>query len=281
MKTPIIRTVLLRAALLLSTLLAPLAVEAQVSPYTNPTYIPTQILPPTTVGTGASTTVFNNNGSGAMVLSVSGTFTGLTSTVQGTAQRTGTPTWTSVPVVPVGTSTFQSTITAAGQYKFDITGFAQIRLSVTALSTGSAVIAASATPSSPATPSTTTSGGQLLVQPYADSASSWQATSGTTPLTTATSTAMKTAGAAGIRNYLTGISIVNTSATVSTTVTILDGATVIWTGYLPAMTSALVNVNENINFLVPLRGTAATAMNIQLGTTGANVYWSANGYTGP
>jgi hypothetical protein len=126
-----------------------------------------------------------------------------------------------------------------------------------------------------------TTGGAATIKPYAVPEVDWQATSGLTPLATTTSTAVKVAGAAGVRNYVTAIQLVNNSATVSTNVAILDGATVLWAGWLPATTAALPVVPVNINFPTPLRGTAATAVNIQLGTTSASVFWNAQGYQAP
>lgn len=123
-----------------------------------------------------------------------------------------------------------------------------------------------------------TTAGQLVKKPYGSAESDWLATSGTTPLATTTSTALKTAGAATIRNYATGVQLYNSSATVSTTVSILDGASVLWTGFVPAQTIALVQPRNNITFPVPLRGSTATAMNIQCGTTGAAVYYNVQGY---
>lgn len=123
-----------------------------------------------------------------------------------------------------------------------------------------------------------TTGQQLVIKGFATSENDWQATSGTTALAVATSTQLKAAGAASIRNFVTACQFVNTSATVSTTVSILDGASVIWTGFLPATTAALQVIPTNVDFPTPLRGTAATAMNIQLGTTLAAVYYGCQGY---
>lgn len=126
-----------------------------------------------------------------------------------------------------------------------------------------------------------TTGGAQVVKQYAVPEVDWQASSGVTALATTTSTALKAAGAAGVRNYCTGVQLYNNSATVSTTVSILDGSTVIWTGFLPATTAALPVVAVHAVFPTPLRGTAATAMNIQLGTTSASVYYNAQGYQAP
>ena len=123
-----------------------------------------------------------------------------------------------------------------------------------------------------------TTGQQLLIKDFSTAENDWRASSGITALATTTSTALKVAGAASIRNYITGLQLYNTSATVSTTVSILDGATVIWTGYVPATTAALPVVDIHVVFPTPLRGTAATAMNIQCGTTGANLFYNVQGY---
>ena len=119
---------------------------------------------------------------------------------------------------------------------------------------------------------------QVVVHVNGDPANEWQATSGTTALATATSTQAKAAGAAGVRNYVTDIHVVNTSATVGTTFSILDGASVIWTTFLPASTAALVEIPVTVQFQTPLKGSAATALNVQCGTTGAAVYYNVSGF---
>jgi hypothetical protein len=120
--------------------------------------------------------------------------------------------------------------------------------------------------------------GQLVQKQFSTAENDWQATSGITALATTTSTALKAAGAASTRNFVTGAQIYNNSATTSTLVSILDGATVLWTGFLPATTAALPIVPTRVTFATPLRGTAATAMNIQLGTAGASVFYNVQGY---
>lgn len=125
-----------------------------------------------------------------------------------------------------------------------------------------------------------TSSGAAVTKAFAAPEVDWQATSGLTALTATTSTQVKAAGAAGVRNYCTAAQFYNTSATTSTTVTILDGSTVVWTGYLPATTAALPIVAVEVNFPTPLRGTAATAMNIQQAAAG-NTYYNLQGYQAP
>lgn len=120
--------------------------------------------------------------------------------------------------------------------------------------------------------------GQQIVHLNGDPSHEWTATSGTTPLATNSSTLAQAAGAAGVRNYVTDIHVINTSATVSTTFSILDGATVIWTTFLSATTAALPEIPVTIHFETPLKGTAATALNVQCGTTSASVYYNIGGF---
>lgn len=78
----------------------------------------------------------------------------------------------------------------------------------------------------------------------------------------------------GLKNYLTSFQYQNTHATVATEIVIKDGATLIWKGYASAnMTAPAV-----IQLPVPLRTTVGTALNVACVTTGANVYFNAQGY---
>lgn len=125
-----------------------------------------------------------------------------------------------------------------------------------------------------------TTAGQLIVKDYASGENDLKATSGLTPLAVTTSTQVFAAGAASIKNSLTGLQMVNTSTTVSTTVSILDGSTVIWALYLPASITGTLPETIIVPLPTPLKGSAATAMNIQLGTIAASVYWNAQGFQG-
>jgi hypothetical protein len=87
--------------------------------------------------------------------------------------------------------------------------------------------------------------------------------------------AIAAAGAAGIRNYLQSLWFKNTAATASEIV-IKDGSTVIWRGQV----SASMTSGEFVRFDPPLRGTAATALNVALLTTATATIVSAQGYTG-
>lgn len=113
-------------------------------PTTNPTFIGTATLPPQSLG-AAGTVVFQVNGQGAMSMALSGTGSGIAATIQGTTQRTGTPVWITLPVAPAGGGASALSISATGTYLFDASGFAQVRLNLTAV-TGSVAAAFAGTP---------------------------------------------------------------------------------------------------------------------------------------
>ena len=115
---------------------------------------------------------------------------------------------------------------------------------------------------------------QLIVHLDGDAANEWTSTSGTTPLASASSTQLQAAAGSGIRHYVTGIQVYNNSAT-GGTCSILDGSTVIWTIYLPANT---INEPNSFLFRTSLKGTAATALNIQLSSASMSVYYNVQGY---
>ncbi len=104
---------------------------------------------------------------------------------------------------------------------------------------------------------------------------SWAYASATGGITTSAATAMMAAGGAGVRNYLHGIQFKNTSATASEIV-VLDGATVIWRAHV----SASMTIGDSGKFDPPLRGTANTALNVQLLTAGTATIVSAHGSQG-
>lgn len=121
-----------------------------------------------------------------------------------------------------------------------------------------------------------TSVGQLLIKPYAPAEMDWNFACAS-PIIATTDLAVKGAGAAGIRNYVTAIEYHNTNA-VATEIVIKDGAaTVIWRGYAPANMA----LPAHITFPTPLKGTAATTVNVAAITTAANMYVNVHGYTAP
>lgn len=120
----------------------------------------------------------------------------------------------------------------------------------------------------------------VVQTPHANPSSTWQVAAGSA-ITNTTSVSVATA-AATLRNYLTGLQIFGTNGT-GTVVNILDNTTVIWAGYAYPTTSGLTGVSPSpaiVVFPTPLRGSVNTAMYIKCATSGASVWWSAQGYTG-
>jgi hypothetical protein len=113
--------------------------------------------------------------------------------------------------------------------------------------------------------------GKLIASQYSATDHYWQSSALT--LNSTTSTAMKAAAAAGVRNYLTDIDIANTSAT-GVRVDVLDGATVIASFWSPPTS------HVQHSYSIPKKGTAATALNVQLSAAVTDVRVSANGYIG-
>lgn len=122
----------------------PVAAPAQVYPSNNPTYIPTAILPATTL-TAAGTVTFNSNGNGTLLIRVAGTNTALSGTVQVTESRATSPSWTTVAAQTVG-GVRVNTITAAGLYRINVAGAAQVRFNLASLTGTNVIVSASATP---------------------------------------------------------------------------------------------------------------------------------------
>jgi hypothetical protein len=104
----------------------------------------------------------------------------------------------------------------------------------------------------------------------------WQYAAASGGITNTTDVALVAAQGAGIKNYLTGLSVANANATASEIV-IKDGAsTVIWRMYLAANAPI-----QSIRFSTPLQSTANTALNVACITTGTQTYISAQGYKAP
>ena len=115
--------------------------------------------------------------------------------------------------------------------------------------------------------------GDVATKPYAaERADYWAACTGS-DITDTTSTAIYASGATGVRHYITSISISNMHATQATRVDILDGSTLI------DMCSAAAGGGGCTKaFPIPLRGTAATALNCKPATTGATIRCCAQGF---
>jgi hypothetical protein len=124
----------------------------------------------------------------------------------------------------------------------------------------------------------TTLNGKVVTQPFAIPELSWSSAAASGGIVNTTGVTAKAAAAAGIRNYVTRAQIINGHATVDTDVQIRDGAsgTVLWRGFAKAAGGGVA-----CDFDPPLRGTAATLVEIACGTTGSAVYFNLQGYTGP
>lgn len=116
--------------------------------------------------------------------------------------------------------------------------------------------------------------GKIVTMPYAINQNHWQAV--TAAKTDTSDTAIKASAGAGLRNYITSLTVTNSHATVGTVVEVKDGSTVIHRGY-----AAPAGGGYAVTFPTPLKGTAATAVNVANITTGSNTYVSMSGYTAP
>ncbi len=129
----------------------------------------------------------------------------------------------------------------------------------------------------------TTTVGALIMKSYSIPELDWSysaASGGISNSTTAVT--FKTAGGAGIRNYITAIQISADALGASTEIAVRDGAggTVIWR---QKITTAGIGGGFNAVFPSPLRSTANTLLEVVTLTasiTGA-VYFNAQGYTAP
>ncbi len=95
--------------------------------------------------------------------------------------------------------------------------------------------------------------------------------SGQATNTDGTSTQVLAAGAAGVKHYLTDVTIANSSAT-PITVDMKDGSTIKWTFPVPA------NAGVTHSFRTPLGGTAATAWNFDPSAAATTVSCSVSGF---
>ena len=116
--------------------------------------------------------------------------------------------------------------------------------------------------------------GKQVVYPYALPGTTWQYAGPTGGITDTADDAIQAAGGAGVRHYLTSLTVINSHATVGTEVVIKDGSTVIHRGY-----AAAAGGGYTLTFPTPLRGTAATALNVACITTGSATVVSASGFS--
>jgi hypothetical protein len=120
----------------------------------------------------------------------------------------------------------------------------------------------------------TTLQGVLVTRPWQIPELEWSYAAAAGGVVNTTDVPLVAAAGAGLRRYITGLTLSNANA-VATEVVLKDGAsTVIWRGHLPANAPM-----SEIVFGNPLRTTAATALNFACITTAAQVYVNAQGFT--
>jgi hypothetical protein len=124
-----------------------------------------------------------------------------------------------------------------------------------------------------------TTAGQQVQKPFGSAENDWQyAAAAAGIVNTTTAVTIKAAGAASIRNYITGITIMSEALTAATELVIRDGAagTVLFRIKIP-VTGLVTN---QINFPTPLKGTAATLLEVATLTASVAgaVYFNAQGY---
>lgn len=128
-----------------------------------------------------------------------------------------------------------------------------------------------------------TTGGAQIVKQFAIPELDWQyAAAASGILNTTTAVTVKTAGAAGIRNYITGIQVMSEALGAATELAVRDGAagTVIWRIKIG---TGGITTGQNYVFQTPLKGTAATLLEVVTLTasvTGA-VYVNCQGFQAP
>jgi hypothetical protein len=122
-----------------------------------------------------------------------------------------------------------------------------------------------------------TTAGQSVVKPYGTAENDWQYAAAAGGITNSTAdVVIKTAGAAGIRNYITSISIMSEALATATELVIKEGAGIIFRTKITTAGQPLTHVE----FPTPLKGAAATQLSVALLTASATgaVYFNAQGY---
>ncbi len=118
--------------------------------------------------------------------------------------------------------------------------------------------------------------GRLVTRQNSIPENEWQYAAASGGITNTADNVLIAAAGAGIKNYLTDLSVANANATASEIV-IKDGAsTVIWRMYLAANAPI-----QSISFSTPLQSSANTALNVACITTGTQTYVNAQGYKAP
>ncbi len=179
--------------------------------------------------------------------------------------------WASATIdaaLPAGTNAI-GTVTAVGTAAHDaaISGN-PVRMAARAASSDYTAVAAGDTADL-----VTSLTGKQIVLPYALPGASW-AYASPSAVTDTSDDQVIAAGAAGVRHYIAGIQVFNSHASTGTEVVIKDGSTVLWRGWAQPTGGGC-----SAKFDPPLRGTAATAVNVANITTSSSTYFNLQGYS--
>jgi len=122
----------------------------------------------------------------------------------------------------------------------------------------------------------TTLQGALITRPHQIPELEWSYAAASSGISNTADVALAGAAGAGLRRYLTSLSVKNANAT-ATEAVVKDGSTVIWRGHLGG---TMVSTDQ-IVFNNPLKTSANAALNFACVASGAQVYVNAQGYTAP
>lgn len=129
---------------------------------------------------------------------------------------------------------------------------------------------------------TMSSAASVVILPYAVPEATWSYVAAANGIAnTTTAVTIRAAAAAGLRNYVTNIQLMSDTLALVTELAVRDGAAgpVLWRTKIG---TAGVPSTINITFNVPLRGTAATLLEVVTLTSNAGaVYFNAQGFVAP
>jgi hypothetical protein len=111
-------------------------------------------------------------------------------------------------------------------------------------------------------------------------AGGWKYTAASGGIADTTPVEIKAAAGLGRFNYIKSLQLMNSDVSVATEVELLDGSTVLWRGFLPALAASTAPVPVDFKFDPPLVGSQNTALNVKAVTTSAQLYVNAQGYVG-
>ena len=95
----------------------------------------------TSTGNGSTISVL---GQATVMLTVSGTYTGLSLVIEGAEDSV--PTWSTLTATQLGTNVFSTTISGGGVYQVSVSGLQSLRARITAIASGSVTVTAHAVP---------------------------------------------------------------------------------------------------------------------------------------